>query len=203
MDVIVFCAGNVTRSEATSLLQNVERTLSAGSLLNIRGPCFSQLPERRIMCLEAGSEWLYPTAGFNPDDENSAVGIFFQVPWVNEERDFFLLSVHVILPSMYNLVRLVLNDIISAGWKRLCKVKCVAWAFHFNSQGATLQPTSYGGATWLFRRPLWEVSKSEFPILSGFWVQKWLHSFKFICGPSYSSSDLHMYTENDRNGMVL
>ncbi|KAG0597423.1 hypothetical protein M758_UG337100 [Ceratodon purpureus] len=74
--------GNVTRSEATSLLENVENTLSVGSLVNIRAPCFSQLPERRIMCLEAGSEWLYPTAGFNPDDENSAVGIFFQA-----ERD--------------------------------------------------------------------------------------------------------------------
>jgi insulysin len=71
--------GNVTRGEATSLLESVESTLSVGSLVNIRAPCFSQLPERRIMCLEAGSEWLYPTAGFNPDDENSAVGIFFQV----------------------------------------------------------------------------------------------------------------------------
>lgn len=61
------------------MLENVEKTLSVGSLVHIRAPSLSQLPERRIMCLEAGSEWLYPTTGFNPDDENSAVGIFFQV----------------------------------------------------------------------------------------------------------------------------
>lgn len=63
-------------------MQHVEETLSKGPLVSIRAPSFSQMPERRIMCLEAGTEWLYPTAGFNPDDENSAVGIFFQA-----ERD--------------------------------------------------------------------------------------------------------------------
>ena len=75
----MFGVGNVTRSEATTGLQNVENILSEGSLVNIRAPTLSQMPERRILCLEAGSEWIYPTAGFNPDDENSAVGIFFQV----------------------------------------------------------------------------------------------------------------------------
>ncbi|XP_024375007.1 insulin-degrading enzyme-like 1, peroxisomal isoform X1 [Physcomitrium patens] len=82
MFVEALVGGNVTRSEATTLMQHVEETLSKGPLVSIRAPSFSQMPERRIMCLEAGTEWLYPTAGFNPDDENSAVGIFFQA-----ERD--------------------------------------------------------------------------------------------------------------------
>uniref|UniRef100_A0A7I4B9I0 Insulin-degrading enzyme-like 1, peroxisomal n=1 Tax=Physcomitrium patens TaxID=3218 RepID=A0A7I4B9I0_PHYPA len=72
--------GNVTSSEATSLMQYIEKTLSP--LVNNRAPNFSQSLQRRIMCLEAGTEWFYPTAGFSPDDENSAISIFFQV-----ERD--------------------------------------------------------------------------------------------------------------------
>lgn len=70
-------AGNVTSSEATSLMQYIEKTLSP--LVNNRAPNFSQSLQRRIMCLEAGTEWFYPTAGFSPDDENSAISIFFQV----------------------------------------------------------------------------------------------------------------------------
>jgi hypothetical protein len=53
MSLIIFGVGNVTRSKDSTVLQNVENTLSVGSVVNIRVPCLSQMPERRIMCLEA------------------------------------------------------------------------------------------------------------------------------------------------------
>jgi insulysin len=72
-------AGNVTSREAGSMMENIEGILKSGPLVDVKAPCLSQLSERRITCLEPGIEWFYPVAGMNPDDENSATGIYFQV----------------------------------------------------------------------------------------------------------------------------
>ena len=81
VSLIIFGAGNITRSEASTLLENIEKHTISG----IFGKC---------MFLEAGSEWFYPTAGFNHDNENSAVGIFSQVQCSIKEE-------HVVLVVSY------------------------------------------------------------------------------------------------------
>ncbi|XP_024393849.1 insulin-degrading enzyme-like 1, peroxisomal isoform X2 [Physcomitrium patens] len=74
-----FIAGNLTSTEAESLVEQIENTLADGPLVKARPPFRSQHIEQRIVKLGPGADWYYPIAGTNPQDDNSALQTYFQV----------------------------------------------------------------------------------------------------------------------------
>ncbi|KAJ7976778.1 insulin-degrading enzyme-like 1, peroxisomal [Quillaja saponaria] len=83
-----YIAGNIESSEAESMIQHTEVVLFKGSK-PLCQPLFpSQHLTNRVVKLERGISYLYPSEGLNPSDENSALLHYIQV-----HRDNFKLNV--------------------------------------------------------------------------------------------------------------
>ncbi|KAJ7565037.1 hypothetical protein O6H91_02G045200 [Diphasiastrum complanatum] len=74
-----FVSGNFTAQEAIVLAEKIERTLSEGPIVKTRAPFPSQIVQERILKLAPGANFFFPAAGLNPQDENSALQVYFQV----------------------------------------------------------------------------------------------------------------------------
>lgn len=73
LSVTMLAHGNLHAQEAIQLAQIAEKSLKYAPLAQ------SQLPDQRVVRLAPKTLYYYPTAGFNPSDENSAVVISFQI----------------------------------------------------------------------------------------------------------------------------
>ncbi|WCJ33462.1 Insulin-degrading enzyme-like 2 [Euphorbia peplus] len=83
-----YIAGNIERNEAQSIVEHIEDVFFKGQN-PICQPLFpSQHSTNRVVKLETGKSYLYPTDGLNPLDENSALVHYIQV-----HRDDFMLNV--------------------------------------------------------------------------------------------------------------
>ncbi|XP_065857440.1 insulin-degrading enzyme-like 1, peroxisomal isoform X2 [Euphorbia lathyris] len=83
-----YIAGNMERNEADSIIEHIEDVFFKGPN-PICQPLFpSQHSTNRVVKLEMGKSYLYPTDGLNPLDDNSALVHYIQV-----HRDDFMLNV--------------------------------------------------------------------------------------------------------------
>lgn len=74
-----YAGGNIPKRTAEDLVENMERMLQEGPKLRVKAAFASQHLEHRVVRLEAGSDFLYPIAGLNMQDENSALLFYLQV----------------------------------------------------------------------------------------------------------------------------
>ncbi|CAM6127653.1 unnamed protein product [Calypogeia fissa] len=74
-----YVAGNIASKDAETLLSHIETTLSQGPVVKSKPPFPTQLMEQRIVRLCDGANFSYLTTGLNPQDENSALQVYFQV----------------------------------------------------------------------------------------------------------------------------
>ncbi|GBG72511.1 hypothetical protein CBR_g12082 [Chara braunii] len=74
-----FVTGNLSVSEAESLVERVEKLMATKPKLKLRALFPSQHLERRIIKLDAGSAFSYSMPCSNPSNENSALQFYLQV----------------------------------------------------------------------------------------------------------------------------
>jgi len=99
LKIEMFILGNIVKQEALNMIHQVEDIVFSGKTLP---PLKCQMRmDERIVQLESGKDYLIQRLAFNPQDNNSAIELIYQIGLRNVEEDVLLELLQQILSAPY------------------------------------------------------------------------------------------------------